>query len=114
MPYLEIYMDMSASAHEVASMLGRGTASNHLVVLSIMVSRFVEPSAVTGRGPSENRLAGIWMGWTEAEGCEVTMPLLHSGSSSPSWLCLMPHHTTIAGWARPWMAAKIAAGQVLV
>ncbi len=27
---------------------------------------------------------------------------------------VLPHHTTIAGWARPWMAAKIAAGQVLV
>jgi hypothetical protein len=46
MPYLEIHMDMIASAHEVASMLGRGTASNHLVVLSMMVSRYVEPSAV--------------------------------------------------------------------
>ncbi len=108
-------MDMSASAREVASMLGRGTASNHLVVLSMMVSRYVEPSAVTGRGPSENHPAGIWIGWTEAEGCEVTMPLLHSGSSSRSWLCqILARHTTIAGWARPWMAAKLAAGQVLV
>jgi hypothetical protein len=24
----------------------------------------------------ENRLAGTWMGWMGAEGCEVTLPLL--------------------------------------
>jgi hypothetical protein len=38
-------------------MLRRGTASSHLVDLSMMVRRYVDPSAATGRGPTRS----TWM-----------------------------------------------------
>ena len=56
-PYLETHVEMSASTHVAASMLRRGKASSHLVDLSMMVSRYVDPSAATGRGPTRS----TWM-----------------------------------------------------
>jgi hypothetical protein len=38
-PYLETHVEMSASTHVAVSMLRRGTASSHLVDLSMMVRR---------------------------------------------------------------------------
>ncbi len=56
-PYLATHVEMSASTHVAASMLRMGTASSHLVDLSMMVSRYDEPSAATGRGPTRS----TWM-----------------------------------------------------
>jgi hypothetical protein len=65
-----------------------------------------------------DHLAGTWMGWTGAAGCEVTLPLLqcwqlltHLAMSN-----LIPCHMTLAvinprvalvpRWPSPWMAVK--------
>ncbi len=45
---------MKASAHVLASMFRRGTASNHLVDLSMMVSRYTWPSEEAGRVPTRS------------------------------------------------------------
>jgi hypothetical protein len=44
MPKRATQLAMKASTHVLASMLRRGTASNHLVDLSMMVSRYTWPS----------------------------------------------------------------------
>ena len=51
-PYLVTHVSMKASAQAVAVMVWIGTASNHLVDLSTIVSMYVNPSSVTGRGPT--------------------------------------------------------------
>jgi hypothetical protein len=50
---------MKASTHVLASMLRRGTASNHLVDLSMMVSRYTWPSEEAGRGPTRSTCTGM-------------------------------------------------------
>jgi hypothetical protein len=68
-------LEMKASTHVLASMFFRGTASNHLVDLSMMVSRYTCPSEEAGRGPTkstctwENLRAGMGMACTGAVGC---------------------------------------------
>ncbi len=68
-------LEMKASTHVLASMFLRGTASNHLVDLSMMVSRYTCPSEEAGRGPTkstctwENLRAGMGMACTGAAGC---------------------------------------------
>ena len=48
-------LEMKASTHVLASMFFRGTASNHLVDLSMIVSRYTCPSEEAGRGPTSCR-----------------------------------------------------------
>jgi hypothetical protein len=66
---------MKASTHVLASMFLRGTASNHLVDLSMMVSRYTWPSEEAGRRPNkssctwENLRADTGMACTGAAGC---------------------------------------------
>jgi hypothetical protein len=61
-------LEMKASAHVLASMLHRGLVSNHLVDLSMMVSRYTWLSEEAGRGPTmstctwENLRAGTGNG----------------------------------------------------
>ncbi len=63
-----------ASTHVLASMFLSGTASNYLVDLSMMVSRYTCPSEEAGRGPTkstctwENLRAGTGMACTGAVG----------------------------------------------
>jgi hypothetical protein len=68
-------LEMKASTHMLASMFLRGTASNHLVDLSMMVNRYTCPSEEAGSGPTkstcmwENVRAGTGMACTGAAGC---------------------------------------------
>ncbi len=123
MPYQEIQEATRASAHNLASIVFNGAASNQRVVRSIIVYKYVLPSAATGRGPTKsmcmckNHCCGTAIGYTAAAGCVVTFPLMqdwqsliHLGTSE-----FMPLHTSCAarsrrvrvpGWANPWMAAK--------
>jgi hypothetical protein len=79
--------DTSASAAVVASMFFTGTASSHLVDLSIIVNRYLKPSAEVGRGPTKstwmwlNLLAGTGIGSVAAGGCLVTLPRWQSWQS---------------------------------
>jgi hypothetical protein len=79
MPYLATQPAMKASAQSAAAVALRGKASTHLVDLSITVRRCEKPSGEQGRGPTmskctwEKRALGIWMGWTAAAGCLVTL-----------------------------------------
>ena len=67
MPKRATQLEMKASAHMLASMFLRGTASNHLVDLSMMVNRYTWPSEEAVRGPTrsmctwENLRAGTGM-----------------------------------------------------
>ena len=56
-PYLAIHPEMTAPAHASAEMEARGTTSNHLLALSIIVSKNEWPSFDTGRGPTRS----MWM-----------------------------------------------------
>ncbi len=68
-------LEMKASTHVLASMFFKGTASNHMVDLSMMVSRYTCPFEEAGRGPTkstctwENLRAGMGMACTGAVGC---------------------------------------------
>jgi hypothetical protein len=52
-PNLEIQVEIKARAQDSAEMEDKGTASGHLVVLSIMVKRYVKPW-LDGRGPTRS------------------------------------------------------------
>jgi hypothetical protein len=73
------------------SMLRRGTASTHLVDLSIMVNRYMWLSEEAGRGPTrstctwENLRAGVGMAWRGAAAACVPSPAGTAGRPS-TWL----------------------------
>jgi hypothetical protein len=51
-PNLATHVATKVSAHDVAEVSLSGTASNHLVDLSIMVKMWLKPPEETGRGPT--------------------------------------------------------------
>ena len=70
---------MRASTQVSVSMEAKGMASNHLLVLSMMVNRYRKPSLDVARGPTkstcmwENLCDGTGMGCTAAAGCLTTL-----------------------------------------
>ena len=90
-----------AAAQLVVEVLTRGTASAHLVLLSTMVSKWVQPPGEAGRGPTmsmctwENRLTSSCIGWICVCTVEVTLPLAHLWQSlqKPVMSAAMPLHT---------------------
>ena len=123
-PNLATHVATKVSAHDVAEVSLSGTASNHLVDLSIMVKMWLKPPEETGRGPTRStctcvkRRQGIGIGCAGAAGCVVTLPRLQP------WHSL--HHAVISaaipfqqnraemrrrvalvpGWAMVWMLQK--------
>ena len=83
-PKRAIHWLTKASTHRSASTASSGTASNHLLVLSMMVNRYLNPSREVGRGPTrstwmwEKRCLGISIGWMAVAGCVVTFALAQS------------------------------------
>jgi len=73
-------LGMKVSMHMLASMLCRGTASTHLIDLSMMVNRFTWLSEETSRGPTrstskwKNLHVGTAMAWSRAACCLWTVP----------------------------------------
>ncbi len=106
------------------SMVGMGMASSHLLVLSMMLNRYWNPSLEVVRGPTkstwmwEKRCDGTGMGLTAAGGWPVTLALLHAWQSltQVAMSLFMKGHTTLApitlpvafmpGWPRLWKAWK--------
>jgi hypothetical protein len=62
----QLAMRVSVQVLAMASMLRRGTASIHLVDLSMMVNRYTWPSEEAGRGPTGPRARGKT--WVRAQG----------------------------------------------
>ncbi len=81
-PNLATHVATKVSAQDEAEISLRGTASNHLVDLSIIVRMWLKPPEETGRGPTRStctcvkRRHGIGMGCGGAAGCVVTLPRL--------------------------------------
>jgi len=91
---------MTASTRVLASMLHRGTVLNHLVDLSMIVSRYMWPSEEAGRGTTrstctwENLRGGMGMASIGAASCSEPSP---SGTADNpgTWLPrLCPHPST--------------------
>jgi hypothetical protein len=129
--FQEIHVARSASTHMAVSILRRGTASSHLLFLSMMVSRYVDPLAATGRGPPDphecERIAWQIPGLArqEQQAEHSPCPCCNSGSFSPIWRCLMSYLATrlllssttellwsLGGPAHGWRR-KLVAGQLL-
>ena len=100
-PNLLTQLLKKAAAQLEVEVLTSGTASAHLVLLSTMVRRWVQPPGEAGRGPTmsmctwENRLTGSCIGWTCVCTVEVTLPLAHLWQSlqKPAMSAAMPRHT---------------------
>ncbi len=100
-PNLLTQLLKKAAAQLVVEVLTRGTASAHLVLLSTMVCRCVQPPGEAGRGPTmsmcmrENRLTGSCIGWICVCTVEVTLPLAHLWESrqKPAMSAAMPLRT---------------------
>jgi hypothetical protein len=79
MPKRATHVVRNAPVQEAAEISFSGVASNHLVVRSMTVKIYSQPSSETGRGPTkstwtwENLLVGIGMGCSEARVCLVTL-----------------------------------------
>jgi hypothetical protein len=113
-----------ASAIVAASMFLTGMASTHLVDRSMMVKRYLKPSAEVGSGPTKstwrcvNRCYGTGMLCVAAAGCSVTFPLWQVWQSRhhPATSAAHLRHTNllntrclvarIPGCASPWMVAN--------
>jgi hypothetical protein len=123
-PNLATHVAMKVSAQDVAEVSLSGTASNHLVDLSIMVKMWLKPPEETGTGPTRStctcvkRQHGIGMGCAGAAGCNVTLPGLQPWHSLHQAVisAAMPLQQNrakmrrrvalVPGWTMVWMLLK--------
>jgi hypothetical protein len=105
-------------------MLARGMASNHLLVRSMMVKRYRNPSHAVGSSPMkstwmcEKPWVGTGMGCCAAGGWRTTLARLHCWQSA-THLCTSlftagPHHPCsqhTAGCLDPWVGHVVEGGE---
>ncbi len=118
------HVAMKVLAQDVAEVSLSGTASNHLVDLSIMVKMWLKPPEETGRGPTKStctfvkRRHGIGIGCAGAAGCVATLQRLQPWHSLHQAVmsAAVPFQQNraemrrrvalVPGWAMVWMLRK--------